>query len=92
MSPSCGSWVIRDGVIAASRGGKVKTALQLLAILLYLLPLSGAAATVRTGVMALAVVVTIVTGVDYVQRALRVRSAARDARALDPADAPGADR
>ncbi len=31
-------WVIRHGVIAASRGGKLKTALQILAITLYLLP------------------------------------------------------
>ena len=34
-------WVIRHGVIAAGRGGKAKTALQALAISLYLLPLSG---------------------------------------------------
>jgi len=73
-------WVIRDGVIAASRGGKVKTALQLFAILLYLLPLEGPAATFRALVMALAVVVTIVTGLDYVARALRVRAAARERR------------
>ncbi|HEY0698229.1 MAG TPA: CDP-diacylglycerol--glycerol-3-phosphate 3-phosphatidyltransferase, partial [Micromonospora sp.] len=31
-------WVIRYGVIAASRGGKVKTALQILAIVWYLWP------------------------------------------------------
>jgi CDP-diacylglycerol--glycerol-3-phosphate 3-phosphatidyltransferase len=73
-------WVIRDGVIAASRGGKVKTALQLLAILLYLLPLSGPLATGRALVMAAAVVVTIVTGADYVVRALRVRTDARARR------------
>lgn len=70
-------WVIRDGVIAASRGGKVKTALQIVAILLYLLPLSGFAADLRAVVMALAVVVTVATGVDYLLRALRVRAAAR---------------
>jgi len=70
--------VIRDGVIPASRGGKLKTALQLLAILLYLLPLDGAAADARAVVMGLAVVVTLVTGVDYVVRAVRVRSAARE--------------
>ena len=32
-------WVIRYGVIPASRGGKVKTALQILAIAWYLWPL-----------------------------------------------------
>ena len=40
-------WVIRHGVIAASRGGKVKTALQAVAVSLYLLPLTGFLATVR---------------------------------------------
>ena len=31
-------WVIRRGVIPASRGGKIKTFLQVLAITLYVLP------------------------------------------------------
>ena len=31
-------WVIRRGVIAASRGGKLKTLLQVVAITLYVLP------------------------------------------------------
>jgi CDP-diacylglycerol---glycerol-3-phosphate 3-phosphatidyltransferase len=66
-------WVIRHGVIPASRGGKLKTLLQGLAIGLYVLPLTGALATARVGVMAVAVVVTVVTGVDYVARALRLR-------------------
>jgi CDP-diacylglycerol---glycerol-3-phosphate 3-phosphatidyltransferase len=70
-------WVIRDGVIAASRGGKVKTALQLFAILLYLLPLDGAAADARAMVMGLAVIATLVTGADYVRQVVRVRRAAR---------------
>ncbi|MGC9666431.1 CDP-diacylglycerol--glycerol-3-phosphate 3-phosphatidyltransferase [Planosporangium sp. 12N6] len=67
--------VLRHGVIPASRGGKVKTALQILAIACYLLPLSGAVAWVGDWVMALAVVVTVVTGVDYVLRAMRLRRA-----------------
>lgn len=67
-------WVIRHGVIPASRGGKVKTLLQGVAIGLYLLPLSGWAASGRGWVMAAAVVVTVVTGVDYVVRALTLRS------------------
>src|SRR5450432_3787817 len=40
-------WVIRRGVLAASRGGKVKTVLQTVAIGLYLLPLSGLMASLR---------------------------------------------
>jgi CDP-diacylglycerol--glycerol-3-phosphate 3-phosphatidyltransferase len=66
-------WVIRHGVIPASRGGKVKTALQALAIGLYILPLEGAAHGVAVVVMAAAVVVTVMTGVNYVARAIRLR-------------------
>jgi CDP-diacylglycerol--glycerol-3-phosphate 3-phosphatidyltransferase len=66
-------WVIRHGVIPASRGGKLKTFLQSFAIGLYVLPLTGWLATSRGWFMALAVVVTIVTGVDYVVRALTLR-------------------
>jgi CDP-diacylglycerol---glycerol-3-phosphate 3-phosphatidyltransferase len=66
-------FVIRHGVIPASRGGKAKTALQNVAIGLYLLPLSGWAASLRFWLMAAAVVVTVVTGADYVARALRLR-------------------
>jgi CDP-diacylglycerol--glycerol-3-phosphate 3-phosphatidyltransferase len=64
-------WVIRRGVIAASRGGKLKTLLQVVAIALYVLP--GPPAVVREVVMAAAVAVTVVTGVDYAVRAVRLR-------------------
>jgi CDP-diacylglycerol--glycerol-3-phosphate 3-phosphatidyltransferase len=67
-------WVIRHGVMPASRGGKLKTVLQGLAIGLYVLPLTGLLASGRAVVMALAVVVTVVTGVDYVVRALTLRT------------------
>ena len=66
-------FVIRHGVIPASRGGKAKTLLQNLAIGLYLLPLTGAAASVRFWLLAVAVVVTIATGIDYVARAMHLR-------------------
>jgi CDP-diacylglycerol--glycerol-3-phosphate 3-phosphatidyltransferase len=66
-------WVIRHGVIPASRGGKLKTLLQGLAIGFYLLPLTGWAATGRAWLMAVAVAVTVITGVDYVGRALTFR-------------------
>src|SRR5690349_14400108 len=45
-------WVIRHGVIPASRGGKLKTLLQGVAIGLYVLPLSGWLGTARAAVMA----------------------------------------
>jgi CDP-diacylglycerol--glycerol-3-phosphate 3-phosphatidyltransferase len=64
-------WVIRRGVIAASRGGKLKTVLQILAICLYILPWGNAIA--RDTVMAVAVAVTVVTGFDYVLQAMRLR-------------------
>lgn len=66
-------WVIRRGVIAASRGGKLKTLLQVIAISLYVLP--GPFRVAREVVMGAAVVVTVVTGFDYVARAIRLRRA-----------------
>lgn len=66
-------WVIRHGVIPASRGGKLKTLLQGVAIGLYVLPLTGPLGTARAVVMVAAVVVTVVTGVDYVARAVTLR-------------------
>ncbi|MGH3275347.1 MAG: CDP-diacylglycerol--glycerol-3-phosphate 3-phosphatidyltransferase [Streptosporangiaceae bacterium] len=66
-------WVIRRGVIAASRGGKVKTLLQVIAISLYILPWPIPAE--RQVLMAGAVVVTVATGVDYTLRAIRLHRA-----------------
>ncbi|RJK96480.1 CDP-diacylglycerol--glycerol-3-phosphate 3-phosphatidyltransferase [Vallicoccus soli] len=66
-------WVIRHGVIPASRGGKLKTLLQLVAIGLLVLPLPDPGHLVAAVIMGAAVVVTVVTGVDYVVRALRLR-------------------
>jgi CDP-diacylglycerol--glycerol-3-phosphate 3-phosphatidyltransferase len=65
-------FVIRHGVMAASRGGKVKTLLQAVGIGLLVLPLGGVLHAVALLLMYVAVVVTVVTGIDYVQRALRL--------------------
>ena len=65
--------VIKDGVIPASRGGKAKTVSQMIAITLYILPLTGPWITARTIVMGVAVVLTVATGIDYAGRALAVR-------------------
>jgi CDP-diacylglycerol--glycerol-3-phosphate 3-phosphatidyltransferase len=70
-------WVIRHGVIPASRGGKIKTFLQAVAIGLYVLPLSGWVHDVATAIMVVAVAVTVATGVDYVARAVRLRRIGR---------------
>lgn len=65
--------VIRHGVIPASRGGKAKTVAQMLAILLYIIPVGGWVADVRGSVMLLAVLLTVLTGFDYIVRALSLR-------------------
>ena len=70
-------WVIRHGVIPASRGGKAKTMAQIAAIVAYLLPLPDGAASIRWVLMGLAVVLTVVTGVDYLIRALKLRATGR---------------
>jgi CDP-diacylglycerol---glycerol-3-phosphate 3-phosphatidyltransferase len=77
--------VIRYGVIPASRGGKLKTLTQGIAVGMYVLPLTGWLATMRFWVMALAVVLTVVSGVDYVRQAivLRRRGIAARAAALE---------
>lgn len=73
--------VIRYGVIPASRGGKAKTFVQSLAIWLYILPLDGLIGTARWWLMGLAVALTVLTGADYIQRAVRLVKGAPAARA-----------
>ncbi|GAA1073138.1 CDP-diacylglycerol--glycerol-3-phosphate 3-phosphatidyltransferase [Tsukamurella spumae] len=57
--------VIRDGVIPASRGGKLKTLLQTIAIGLYLMPLPDWMDLPSQIAMGAALLVTVGTGVDY---------------------------
>ncbi|MFI9510217.1 CDP-diacylglycerol--glycerol-3-phosphate 3-phosphatidyltransferase [Nocardia sp. NPDC052566] len=73
--------VVRRGVIPAGRGGKVKTLMQSLAIAVLLLPLSGGFATAGMILMYVAVVLTVVTGLDYVGQAARVWLAGGPGRA-----------
>jgi CDP-diacylglycerol---glycerol-3-phosphate 3-phosphatidyltransferase len=72
-------WVLRHGVIAASWGGKLKTLVQSVAIEFYVLPLTrlvpGAwAGQLRWWLIAVAVVITVATGFDYLLRAWRLRA------------------
>ncbi|WP_454084801.1 CDP-diacylglycerol--glycerol-3-phosphate 3-phosphatidyltransferase [Georgenia sp. Marseille-Q6866] len=75
--------MVRRAVMAASNGGKLKTVLQIVFITAYLIPweslLPQAAADVLLvcawWVMLLAVLVTVVTGLDYVVRAVRIAQA-----------------
>ncbi|WP_281276687.1 CDP-diacylglycerol--glycerol-3-phosphate 3-phosphatidyltransferase [Cellulomonas telluris] len=72
-------FLLRYVVLPASRGGKLKTVLQSVAIGFYLLPLDALPAVVgvlAAVVMAAAVAVTLVTGLDYVRTAVRIRRAA----------------
>ncbi|MBX7451564.1 MULTISPECIES: CDP-diacylglycerol--glycerol-3-phosphate 3-phosphatidyltransferase [Mycobacteriaceae] len=63
--------VLRRGVIPASRGGKLKTLVQAVAIGLFVLPLSGGWLVVGWVVMSAAVVLTVLTGLDYFVSAVR---------------------
>lgn len=70
--------VIRHGVMAASRGGKLKTVLQTTALSMLLfplaaLPVAGLWQLIAQVVLLAALVVTVVTGVDYVVKARRLR-------------------
>ncbi|GAA4815979.1 hypothetical protein GCM10023353_22470 [Tomitella cavernea] len=69
--------VIRHGVIPASRGGKLKTLVQVAAIFLYLLPLPAAAGPYLLALIWIAVALTLATGVDYVVQAVRLRRGGR---------------
>jgi CDP-diacylglycerol---glycerol-3-phosphate 3-phosphatidyltransferase len=81
-------WVMKYGVIPASRGGKIKTAVQGFALGGLIAPLhmfTGPWDTlgnvlwwVSAALMAAAVVITLVTGLDYVREAARVRRAGQD--------------
>lgn len=68
--------VLRYVVIPASPGGKLKTVLQSVGIGLFVLPLDqlpGVVRVVAWAVLLAAVVVTVVTGVDYLRRGWSVR-------------------
>lgn len=65
--------IVRRGVIPASRGGKLKTVVQIFAIGLYILPLERLAdwlPWLAHITMGLAVILTVVTGAHYVYRAV----------------------
>jgi len=73
--------LLRSEIIPASRGGKLKTVVQAVAIGLWLLPLSHLpvwVSVVAEITVWLAVVVTVVTAVDYLARGMRARSAHRE--------------
>ena len=68
--------VKRHGVIPANRGGKLKAFAQNSAVTLHLLPVA-AVASLRMPVLVLAVVATVLTGLDYAQQAARLALSSR---------------
>lgn len=75
-------WVVRygSGIIPVSRGGRVKAFFQAVAIGLYLLPLPDWLEPLQWLGMAVALVLTVGTGLDYALSAMRSRDAARRRR------------
>lgn len=63
-------WVINKGVIPASRGGKLKTITQIVAISFYLLPLPESFSIIGEIIMYAAVILTLATAVDYIMKAI----------------------
>jgi len=72
--------VIRHGVMPAGRGGKVKTVVQSLAIMLYIAPLPDPVQPVAQVTMAIALVLTLATGLDYLIQAYRMREGSERTR------------
>lgn len=65
-------YVIRKGVIPASRGGKAKTLSQNIAIVAFLLPLPTVLEFFPITVLYVAIVLTIATAIDYVLKAQKL--------------------
>jgi CDP-diacylglycerol--glycerol-3-phosphate 3-phosphatidyltransferase len=65
--------VIGDGVIPASKGGKLKTALQSFGVGFYILPIPESLYTARTIFMLAAVLLTITSGYQYIAAWNRAR-------------------
>lgn len=67
-------WVIKRGIIPASRGGKWKTGFQIVAIVAYLVPVGGLIHLIAVVAMTGAIALTIATGVDYIVKVRQLRS------------------
>ena len=63
--------VIKRGVIPANNGGKIKTLFQNFGVGFYMLPLPEWLHWFRDGFMAIAIVLTVVTGIYYVRSVFR---------------------
>jgi CDP-diacylglycerol--glycerol-3-phosphate 3-phosphatidyltransferase len=63
--------VIKNGVIPASKGGKLKTLFQGFGTGFYILPFPHALLIFRDAFMAIAIVLTVVTGCEYFYKAMK---------------------
>ena len=63
--------VIKRGVIPANRGGKIKSTFQSFGVGFYMLPMPTGLFWFRDGFMAIAIILTVVTGFNYVRLALK---------------------
>lgn len=73
--------IAKYGIMAANRGGKLKTVTQSVALGLYLLGLENLPVWlqwVAIGIMWAALILTLVTGADYIRSAMRIRKDAID--------------
>jgi CDP-diacylglycerol---glycerol-3-phosphate 3-phosphatidyltransferase len=77
--------VIRYGVIAANTGGKAKTLIQIIAIGLYVMPLPPALDWLKIGLMWLALILTVGTGLDYVAKAVSLVARGHRSQTAGPA-------
>ena len=68
--------ILKYAVMAANRGGKLKTVVQSIAIVMYLLPLPTWLHVVGVVVMWAALILTVLTGLDYLREAYRLRKKA----------------
>jgi CDP-diacylglycerol--glycerol-3-phosphate 3-phosphatidyltransferase len=59
--------VIRDGVIPASKGGKLKTFMQGFGVGFYMLPLPASLDWFKTAFISVAIILTITSAFDYIQ-------------------------
>ncbi len=78
-------WVIRHGVMAAGRGGKLKTLIQALALGFlvmprWVMPVPGLWDALAWSLFWIAVALTVITGVDYLIQALTLRRTSDRAR------------
>jgi len=81
--------ILKYGVMAANRGGKLKTVMQSVALILYLLWLPQLPVFVQwVGwiAMGIAFVLTVVTGLDYLREAWKLRAAAHERWAAEARD------